>query len=1104
MSQNFCPHCMEEVPAGVDLCPQCGREVHGRAQPHQLPIGTVLKTGKGHSFLFGETKGDGGFGLTYIAKEMSSGKVVAIKEYFPLRCQPQRAGDLSVRPTQAMEEIYRRGMGSFLSEASMLRAVGDIPHIVHVLDYFEANGTAYMVMEYLHGVTLKSWMDQRPAVEPLAFLWKVLPLMKSLELLHQAGVIHRDIAPDNIMLMPDGSLVLLDFGCARSMEDNKSMTVVLKPGFAPLEQYQTRGQGPWTDIYALCATIYFCLTGKAPPQALDRITADGLVPPSKLGVPIPPGQEAALLKGLRLSPGRRFRSMEEFHGALYSPQPPSFPEDPEDADAEEDSPAILQEQDTPPATQEPEEQRRPVVTQEVPPQPTPLWKRWQLWIAAAAVPLVVLAAVLAPIDRQTGTPVSSAGAPSGEGASAVSLEEEGLNRQVRLIPSLMENSLRNAMTDASVEEVVLEEGAEIYVFTQPLEVTKRLVIPAGAQLIAGQLLTVTGEGSIQVEGLLSMECCVVQGEGAISVEEGGTLTGGGILFLEREASLQAAQTATVELAGQPYGQGESSQRFPVVDEESLFANAVPVSSLEEWQQALQDPSTQAIQVTGDLELPPEGISHTIPVRVNEGVTVTAQESDGANAGPWYADGALVLNRGTILADFQTAGESGRICCVLNYGTIAGAFHMDCPGNLLNFGELHISQAQFLQTNLWNLGDLALEAEGEESYLHLLSETGGNFGTVTVGQQAVLTLECPGTFFNGGSVEVAGGTLENHTHLRFGGSLDFSQAGSLFDNSGLLEMVSSTASWNMHPESEWRGAGVAVADGTNPITLPDGADESNLVMYHWDDTARHVQTEEELREALADEDTALVVLEGEGPLTLTEDLTVTKQLLADTGLVMASGNLTVSGTGAFLRGSLDLGVGTLTVEQGAIVWSDSYANFGSVHVSGGLLVNSGELTLTGESALTLAEQGSLVNLGFLHFQEAVWAVQDASLFSWGWLDMAASTLEVGDGGFVNLRAFGTALDEASTVVNRGNLSLYAYQDGDSFTLAGTLQNQGELSLGAATLLAGTMENQGTVRVLAGLRVQGSLRNQGLVETVGCQVEAEGDGTISGNPAQPAAE
>ena len=93
MSQNFCPHCMEEVQPGVDFCPQCGREGHERAQPHQLPVGTVLKTEKGHAFLFGKAIGDGGFGLTYIAKEMSSGKVVAIKKYFPLRCQPQRAGD---------------------------------------------------------------------------------------------------------------------------------------------------------------------------------------------------------------------------------------------------------------------------------------------------------------------------------------------------------------------------------------------------------------------------------------------------------------------------------------------------------------------------------------------------------------------------------------------------------------------------------------------------------------------------------------------------------------------------------------------------------------------------------------------------------------------------------------------------------------------------------------------------------------------------------------------------------------------------------------------------------------------------------------------------
>ena len=123
--------------------------IRDRAAPHHLPIGTVLRSKKGRAFLFGEVKGDGGFGLTYIAKELTTGTVVAIKEYFPVRCQPQRSRDLTVLPATQCQEIYRQGMHSFLSEASMLRAVGDVPSIVHVMDYFEANGTAYMVMEYL-------------------------------------------------------------------------------------------------------------------------------------------------------------------------------------------------------------------------------------------------------------------------------------------------------------------------------------------------------------------------------------------------------------------------------------------------------------------------------------------------------------------------------------------------------------------------------------------------------------------------------------------------------------------------------------------------------------------------------------------------------------------------------------------------------------------------------------------------------------------------------------------------------------------------------------------------------------------------------------------
>lgn len=331
MAEEFCPHCMQAVPPGEPFCPRCGREVAQQAASHQLPIGTVLRTPKGHAFLFGEVKGDGGFGLTYIARELNSGRVVAIKEYFPIRCQPHRGPELSVHPADRMEEIYRKGMQSFLSEASMLRAVREISSIVHVLDYFEANNTAYMVMDYLDGTTLKDLMETQGRLEPASLLNKALALMRDLARIHNAGVLHRDIAPDNIMLMPDGSLVLLDFGCARSMEDGKSMTVVLKPGFAPIEQYQTRGQGAYTDVYALCATLYYCLTGKVPPAAPERLNAvfdgqiDPLIPPTALGAALTAEQEQVLLWGLSIQPTDRPQTVDKLAARLEQVVPrPSY------------------------------------------------------------------------------------------------------------------------------------------------------------------------------------------------------------------------------------------------------------------------------------------------------------------------------------------------------------------------------------------------------------------------------------------------------------------------------------------------------------------------------------------------------------------------------------------------------------------------------------------------------------------------------------------------------------------------------------------------------------------------------------------------------------
>ena len=333
MADNFCPHCMSDISAKDDFCPYCGRETNLQEKFNQLPIGTVLRNEKGRTYLFGKTIGEGGFGITYIAKEMRSGKVVAIKEYFPIRCQPQRQPDSSVCPTEAQRILFQNGMQSFLSEASMLYAVRNIGSIVHVLDFFESNGTAYMVMEYLNGTTFADLLKLQSRFEPTLLLRKFLPLMRDLAQLHSAGVLHRDIAPDNIMLMPDGSLKLLDFGCARSLEDGKSMTVVLKPGFAPLEQYQSRGQGPCTDIYALCATLYYCLSGIVPPAAPERLTAvfdgqpDPLQPPSAHGIMISPALERILLWGLSLQPSARPQSMAqlltEFEKALPASEPES-------------------------------------------------------------------------------------------------------------------------------------------------------------------------------------------------------------------------------------------------------------------------------------------------------------------------------------------------------------------------------------------------------------------------------------------------------------------------------------------------------------------------------------------------------------------------------------------------------------------------------------------------------------------------------------------------------------------------------------------------------------------------------------------------------------
>ena len=227
--------------------------------------------------------GEGGFGLTYLAHDMKLDKPVAIKEYLPADLAV-RKGDNSVIPkSSGSESDFTWGLERFLDEARML-ARFDHKNIVRVHRFFQAHGTAYIVMEYVDGETLSSLLQREQTLSCQNLLSILNPLLSGLEIVHKSDVLHRDIKPGNIIIRDSGAPVLIDFGAARQAVGarSRSVTAIVTPGYAPIEQYSTRGrQGPWTDIYALGAICYRAMTGETPIDATERVRRDPLVPLSK-------------------------------------------------------------------------------------------------------------------------------------------------------------------------------------------------------------------------------------------------------------------------------------------------------------------------------------------------------------------------------------------------------------------------------------------------------------------------------------------------------------------------------------------------------------------------------------------------------------------------------------------------------------------------------------------------------------------------------------------------------------------------------------------------------------------------------------------------------
>lgn len=330
MLENICFNCFHEK-SDSNICPICGYE-NNTSNNKKWTLGNSLIPGtilKGH-FLTGKTLGQGGFGITYLALDLNTNSKVAIKEFFPshLVCRDLSKERCKVIPVSAKdEEVFLYGLYKFKEEAELLATFRHDKNIVSISQFFRENNTGYFVMEYIDGISLKEYVKKMKGRVLFPDAVGILePVMNALISVHQRGLIHRDISPDNISIKSDGTVKLIDFGAARFFIEarGRGMTTILKPGYAPPEQYSTNGkQGPWTDVYAIGATLYYAVTGKAPLDSISRKVEDEIIMPSKINNSITSAQESVLMQSLFLDHSARFQNMSLLRDALLMSIQPS-------------------------------------------------------------------------------------------------------------------------------------------------------------------------------------------------------------------------------------------------------------------------------------------------------------------------------------------------------------------------------------------------------------------------------------------------------------------------------------------------------------------------------------------------------------------------------------------------------------------------------------------------------------------------------------------------------------------------------------------------------------------------------------------------------------
>ena len=1053
------------------VCPACGRDASAcTPRAHHLPPGTMLA----ERYLLGAVLGEGGFGITYLGLDTRLDVKVAIKEYYPRDKASRSAAGLPevVSLVGLPPEGFARGLQRFLEEARAMARMEKQPAIVGVRDYFEANGTAYIVMEFVEGITLTELAARRGGRVPPEELFSLLePVCLALEKLHSAGLVHRDISPDNIML-EDGHARLLDFGCAReTAAGRQTLTISLKYGYAPIEQYRQKGQGPWTDVYALCATMYYCLTGQMPPQPLDRIPEDALLLPSKLGVPLTGRQEQAILKGLRIQPRRRFRSMRQLYEALYENASP-LPERRGDWQPPEKIAVTGLEK--------------------------PSLRGKGLTIAAGivALALALTGGLWAFSERFAPGPAADA-APGGA----------AIDRQVFDGAAELEDgsygpeTLRRLMEDDGVPAVVLGEGAVLDLNDPeggPFVLEKPLMTESGSTLYANWL-TVPESSALRVDGFLDCRGLILlEGTGTRFQLEGSLSPDGeelAVILMEQGGNLAMDPDLARAMEGQLL-------LLPRREE------AKPVSDLWQLQEGLRLYDT--LSIDGDLTLdktydlagktvfigPDADVQSACPgagLALNGSVLV----NEGQMSCDLLAEDAVVYNRGTIAGENDVASAQLREgSLMLNGGlfTPADRSALTAGGQLVNLGRAEMGLINVIGGNVVNLGQMELLADDGE-------------------QINGMSVQNDGAFYNAGTLIARDGStfglaawLVNDGRIQLGDCREF-RVGSIYNRHGTVEAA-----------ADWvRASGLLLGPGTVRRDSDDQLGwlsvEQTPSLERLPETYVTAEDEQDLRDGLESGETVFVP----GNITLTGPLEVTSPLYIG-GAVTAGPEAPVTVRDAALvlwkTGSLRAGV-LRVYEGGAVALTEGC----SLAVEKG-----GELTLEGPHSVLYGAGGRVTLDGVrITVQKAMFAPlrleslsldgADISIGANGAVlapfrgDTSARDARVGmTGGRVlfptDVRLEGTAfsvtgngasvrfngrkvlledctvavgetcemvfgfsdvtMTEGTTIENDGTVWMDGREDG-RFDAAGTLVNRGEMYLGTPKQVTVPIQNSGTLRL-----------------------------------------